>query len=108
VSPPGGYTDVCRRSGAGKRSNSGSDVVHRDRLRHLDAAYPGGESWRAAVARVGRFVDDLPLRWPGERILVIGHIATRWGFEHRLNGVTLEQLAVERWAWQPGWRYQLP
>ena len=92
----------------GELSGAPREVVHRDRLRYLDAAYPGGESWRAAVDRVGRFVDDLPPRWSGERILVIGHIATRWGFEHRLNGVTLEQLAVERWAWQPGWRYQLP
>ena len=34
--------------------------------------YPGGESWREAVARVGRFLDDLPLRWDGQRVLVIG------------------------------------
>jgi broad specificity phosphatase PhoE len=31
--------------------------LHADRSRHLDAPYPGGESWREAVARVGRFRD---------------------------------------------------
>jgi 2,3-bisphosphoglycerate-dependent phosphoglycerate mutase len=30
---------------------------------HLDDPYPGGDSWRQAVARVGRFLSDLPLRW---------------------------------------------
>ena len=80
-------------------------VVHGDRARYLDAAYPGGESWRAAVARVGRFLDDLPQWWSGARVLVIGHIATRWAFEHRLNGVALEDLAPEGAAWRPGWVY---
>lgn len=80
-------------------------VVHGDRGRYLDAAYPGGESWRAAIARVGRFVDDLAPRWAGARVLVIGHIATRWGFEHRINGVALEDLAAEDAAWRPGWVY---
>jgi 2,3-bisphosphoglycerate-dependent phosphoglycerate mutase len=80
-------------------------VVHGDRGRYLDAAYPGGESWRTAIARVGRFVDDLAPRWAGARVLVIGHIATRWGFEHRINGVALEDLAAEDAAWRPGWVY---
>jgi alpha-ribazole phosphatase/probable phosphoglycerate mutase len=34
----------------------------------LDRPYPGGESWRQAVARVGRFPGELPLRWQGQRI----------------------------------------
>ena len=80
-------------------------VVHGDRRRYLDAVYPGGESWRAAIARVGRFVDDLPPRWAGARVLVIGHIATRWAFEHRIHGVALEDLAAEDAAWRPGWVY---
>ena len=81
------------------------EAVHADRLRHLDVPYPGGESWRTAVARVGRFVDDLPLRWAGARVLVIGHIATRWAFEHRLRGVALEDLVAEAFEWCPGWAY---
>jgi len=80
-------------------------VVHGDRVRYLDAPYPGGESWRAAVERVGRFVDDLPLRWAGKRVLVVGHIATRWAFEQRLNGKALEELVAEDFRWRPGWVY---
>ena len=43
---------------------------------------PGGESWRQATDRVGRFLQDLRLRWSDFRILVVGHVATRWGASH--------------------------
>jgi broad specificity phosphatase PhoE len=81
--------------------------VHGDRSLYLDRPYPGGESWRQAVQRVGRFLGDLRLRWEGERVLVIGHVATRWAFEHFLNGVSLEELAIAPFAWQPGWEYRV-
>ena len=77
------------------------------RREHLDRPYPGGESWRQAVARVGRFLGDLPLRWNEQRILVIGHAATRWGLEHFIGGVPLEDLAEQDVAWQEGWEYRV-
>ena len=75
------------------------------RREHLDQAYPGGESWRQAVIRVGRFLGDLPLRWNGQRVLVIGHVATRWGLDHFLAGVPLDELAAQDFSWQEGWEY---
>src|SRR5262249_37504016 len=63
--------------------------VHADRSRRLDDPYPGGESWRQATRRVGRFLDDLCLRWDRTRVLVIGHTATRWGLDHLLDGKDL-------------------
>lgn len=81
--------------------------LHRDRRQYLDQPYPGGESWRQAVYRVSRFLDDLPLRWSGCRVLVIGHVATRWAFEHRLNGVPLEELIEADFGWREGWEYRL-
>ena len=63
---------------------------------------------RAALKRgVGRFLGDLPLRWDGQRILVIGHLATRWGLDHFVNGVPLEDLLERDFAWQEGWEYRL-
>ena len=79
--------------------------AHRDRS--LDEPYPGGESWRQAVARVGRFLGDLPLRWSGRRVLIIGHVATRWGLDHFIGGTSLEDLAAADFAWQEGWEYLL-
>jgi broad specificity phosphatase PhoE len=88
--------------------NAGPAPDHvRDRARFLYEPYPGGESWSQAVARTGRFLDDLPLRWDGKRVLVIGHVATRWGLEHRLSGVALEDLIRAGFTWQEGWEYAL-
>jgi hypothetical protein len=56
---------------------------------------------------VGRFLLDLPLRWQGARVLVIGHVATRWAFDHLLNGVPLEELIEADFGWRLGWEYQL-
>jgi 2,3-bisphosphoglycerate-dependent phosphoglycerate mutase len=75
---------------------------------YLDRPYPGGESWRQAVIRVGRFLGDLPLRWNGQRVLVIGHVATRWGLDHFLGGVPLDQLVDQDFQWQEGWEYVTP
>ena len=77
------------------------------RSAHLDEPYPGGESWRQAVERVGRFVADLPIRWDGQRVLVIGHVATRYGLDVALRGRPLEQLLATEFSWQPGWEYEL-
>jgi len=91
----------------GNRNGAPADEVHRDHHSHLDEPYPGGESWRQAVRRVGRFLDDLHLRWEGSRTLVIGHIATRWALDHFLNGVPLEDLIEADFAWREGWEYRL-
>jgi 2,3-bisphosphoglycerate-dependent phosphoglycerate mutase len=81
--------------------------VH-DRAAYLDTPYPGGESWRDAVTRVGRVLPDLAARWDRGRVLVIGHVATRWGLDHHLAGTPVEQLATEDFAWREGWEYVLP
>lgn len=90
----------------GQRNGMPAAELHASRAAHLDDPYPGGESWRQAVTRVGRFLTDLPLRWAGRRVLVIGHVATRWGLDHYLGGVPLEQLAGEDFRWQEGWEYR--
>ena len=73
------------------------------RVARIDEPWPGGESWRQAVARVSSFLDEVR----GERVLVIGHVATRWALDHRVNGRTLEDLAAEEFDWRPGWEYEL-
>ena len=77
------------------------------RREHLERPYPGGESWRQAIARVGRFLGALPLRWDGQRVLVIGHVATRWGLDHFIGGARLEDLVEQDFAWQEGWEYRI-
>ncbi|MFF3669972.1 histidine phosphatase family protein [Microtetraspora malaysiensis] len=84
-----------------------ADQVHRSRSAYLDQPYPGGESWRQAVHRVGRFLGDVSLRWSGTRILVIGHVATRLAFDHFIDGVPLEELVDADFSWREGWEYRL-
>ena len=91
----------------GSLNGSPAARVHAERRRRLRSPYPGGESWEQAVDRVGRFLADLPTRWSGERVLVIGHVATRWAFDHLLNGANLEELVEAEFAWRPGWEYEL-
>jgi alpha-ribazole phosphatase/probable phosphoglycerate mutase len=91
----------------GTRNGMPASELHAGRLEHLDQPYPGGESWRQAVTRVSGFLTDLPLRWNGCRVLVIGHVATRWGLDHFINGAPLESLAREDFAWQEGWEYRI-
>jgi broad specificity phosphatase PhoE len=81
--------------------------LHPSRRHYLDISYPGGESWRAAVQRVGRALDDIARYWPDERVLVIGHVATRWSCEHLLNNIPLESLVDEEFIWQEGWEYEV-
>jgi broad specificity phosphatase PhoE len=92
----------------GDQNGAPAAEVHGARRQRLDEPYPGGESWRQAVQRVGRFLDDLRLRWDGSRLLVIGHVATRWALEHYLNSVPLEALVEADFVWRRGWEYQMP
>ena len=101
------YDWRLRECDYGQRNGMPVAELHANRRDHLDQPYPGGESWRQAVARVGRFLADLPVRWNGQRVLIIGHVATRWGLDHFLSGVPLENLLDEDFAWQEGWEYRV-
>jgi broad specificity phosphatase PhoE len=78
-------------------------VLDEQRAARVHEPWPGGESWAQAVARVSRALADLP----DGRVVVIGHVATRWALEHRVLGRPLEELAAEEFAWQTGWEYRL-
>jgi 2,3-bisphosphoglycerate-dependent phosphoglycerate mutase len=75
--------------------------------RGVDDRYPGGETWREAVARVDRFLDELVATRDGERVLVIGHMATRFAVARRESDASLEELLAEEFVWQPGWEIEL-
>jgi 2,3-bisphosphoglycerate-dependent phosphoglycerate mutase len=91
----------------GNLNGASAETVHRDRRRFLDEAYPGGESWREAVIRAARVLADLSPRWIGTRVLIIGHVATRWALHQALTGQSLETSIDSDFGWQEGWEYQL-
>jgi 2,3-bisphosphoglycerate-dependent phosphoglycerate mutase len=81
--------------------------VRREAPTRIDTPFPGGESWRQAVDRVASFLAYLSREWDGHRVLVIAHSAQRWGLDHLVNGVPLEDLVSAPFGWQEGWEYQL-
>lgn len=92
----------------GERNGLERGRVHEPgRAAYLDQPYPGGESWRQAITRVASILRDLPSRWDGARVLLIGHVATFWSREHHLGGRPLEELVHEEFSWREGWEYQL-
>jgi broad specificity phosphatase PhoE len=75
------------------------------RRQHVDDPFPGGESYRQVVERTREFVDEVAARHEGERIVVIAHSANRWGLDHLVNGLPLEELVDAPFEWQEGWLY---
>jgi len=78
-----------------------------ERSARLDEPFPGGESWREAVQRVALFLDELADERDGQRVLVIGHVATRWALDQRASGRPLDDFLSEPFVWQEGWEYTL-
>ncbi len=91
----------------GELNGAPAAEVHADRMARLTEPFPGGESWQQAVDRVAGFLRDLPSRWAGRRVLIIGHVATRWALDHYLAGRSLTELAGAEFGWQHGWTYRL-
>jgi broad specificity phosphatase PhoE len=90
-------------------SMNGRPVAELDavRLRHVDEPFPEGESYRQAVERVRDFLDELARARDGERVLLIGHSATRWALDHLVDGEPLEELVAAPFDWREGWEYRL-
>lgn len=86
---------------------NGTPEPRRSRVAHVDVPYPGGESWRQAVERAVGFYEELRAGRDGERVLVVGNIATRLALEVHAAGRALEDLVDEPFVWQPGWEYVL-
>lgn len=81
--------------------------IEATRVQHLYDPYPGGESYGDVVARVRRFLHDLPARFADRRIMVVGHPETKWALDHVLEGTPLPELVELSFHWQPGWLYTL-
>ncbi|MEV4512413.1 histidine phosphatase family protein [Dactylosporangium sp. NPDC049525] len=92
----------------GARNGSPAVDVKLDRLEYCDRPYPGGESHSQALARVAGFLADLPSRWAGQRVMLIGHLATYRALEQATTGRTVRDLVADEFEWRPeGWEYRL-
>ena len=67
-----------------------------------------GKSYRDVASGMAVFLRELATADDGERVLILGHSATRWALDHLLSGVPLETVVTAPYIWQPGWEYSLP
>ena len=78
-----------------------------ERTKHVVDPYSGGESYVDVVARARSFLADRPSRYADKQVVVIGHSATKWAFDHLLEGAPLDEVVEGSFRWQPGWLYSL-
>jgi len=96
-----------RECNYGTMNGMARSLLDAERRLRLDEPFPGGESWRQAVERVSVFLDELSKERQGQRVLLIGHVATRWALDHFVHGQPLEELIEARFDWREGWEYIL-
>jgi broad specificity phosphatase PhoE len=102
------YQDArLRECNYGSLNGLPADLVTGERTQHVDAPFPGGESYLDTVERMRSFLYDLARAWDGSRVLLIGHSATRWALDHLVDGVPLDHLVAAPFEWQEGWEYVL-
>ena len=96
-----------RECNYGELNGMPASRLERERPLRIDRPFPGGESWRQAVDRVGGFLQELVETHDDERVLVIGHVATRWALDHFVNRRPLTELVEAPFDWREGWVYRL-
>lgn len=79
-----------------------------ERAAHIDVPFPGGQSYRQVVAQMADLLRDLAARHDGQRIVLIGHAATRYALAVLLGGAALDAEVLGEFHWRAGWTYTLP
>jgi broad specificity phosphatase PhoE/ribosomal protein S18 acetylase RimI-like enzyme len=83
------------------------DTVHRNRRDRVDTPFPGGQSYRQATDAMSALLDDLLRERDGQRVLLVGHAATRFALDNLPTGRPLEAAVTRPFAWREGWTYEL-
>ena len=90
----------------GARTRDPAAAIEAERGAYVDRPFPDGESYRDVVERVRAWLAEATSAFAGNTVLVIGHRATFYAFEHLLHHVPLDQVVTSPWQWQPGWGYR--
>ena len=83
------------------------EVVHAQRRARVDTPFPGGQSYRQVADGVAELLGELRRDHDGDRVLLVGHAATRYALDHLLTGRPLESAAAAPFGWREGWEYVL-
>jgi broad specificity phosphatase PhoE len=83
------------------------DLVHQQRRHRVDTPFPRGQSYREVTTGIRSLLDELLLDRDGQRVLLVGHAATRFALDHLLTGRPLESAVAAPFGWREGWAYEL-
>lgn len=83
------------------------DIVEAERLAHLYTRFPGGQSYREVTQGIRTLLDELLRDHDGERVLLVGHAATRFALDHLLADRPLEDAVTAPFEWREGWTYEV-
>lgn len=90
-----------------QRAYRTAEIAFAERSHRVTVPFPNGESHEQSAARIGAFLTDLLKDHRGKTVVVIGHRATHYAFEHWIEGTPLSQLVAEERPWVPGRVYLL-
>ncbi len=96
-----------RECNYGSLNGASVERVHAVRRQHVDTPFPGGQSYRGVAVEVEELLRELAAERPGERVLLVGHAATRFALDHLLTGRPLETALLAPFNWRPGWEYDV-
>ena len=80
----------------------------KERLRHLDEPFPGGQSYDQVVEQTRDLLEQIKAEHDGNRVLLVAHSANRWALQHLLDGTPLAEAVAAPFDWRPGWEWTLP
>ena len=81
--------------------------IQQQRSACVAAPFPDGESYEQVAARVRGWLREVRSAFAGQTVLVVGHRATFYAFEHLIRRVPLHTVVTLPWQWQPGWTYRV-
>lgn len=91
----------------GDLTRHNSEEVDKEKINRIHEPFPNGESYEQTNKRMSDFLEDLKKNYDGKKVMIIGHRATQYGIETKINNKTLEDLVSNPFKWQPGWSYEL-
>ena len=91
----------------GELNGSRVELIEPERRHRVDTPFPAGESYREVATRVAEVLEEVRSERGGQRVLVIGHTATRWALDHLLDGRPLEDVVARPFDWREGWEYNV-
>ncbi len=107
-SPVPRFTDRrLREVDYGELTGAPVEAVHPQRRARVDVPFPGGQSYCQVADGVDALLRELLDERPGQRVLLVGHAATRFALDHLLSARPLEAAVVAPFAWREGWSYRL-